>query len=173
MPFLIPHPTTPVPWLDCLEVDILPRADGGLSFVYRLRGDLAPLQLPPPAPRQATDGLWQHTCCEVFLLGADAPAYREFNFSPSGAWAAYRFSAYREGGSNLELAAPGITCHGNPGAWQLQATLPPQALPCGPVRMGLSMVIADRDGTRAYYALRHASEQPDFHHPDSFVLEFA
>lgn len=173
MPLLLPHPTTPTPWLDSLQVDLTPRSDGSLALCYRLRGDLARLRLPSPAPRQATDGLWQHTCCEVFLRGADAPAYREFNFSPSGAWAAYRFQAYREGGCHLELADPVIDCPLHGDEWQLHATLPPQVAPCGPGRLGLSAVIEDRDGAKSYFALHHPGERPDFHHPDSFVLELA
>lgn len=173
MPALHPHPTTPTPWLASLQVDLTPRADGSLILCYRLRGDLAHLRLPHPAPRQATDELWRHTCCELFFLGADAPAYREFNFSPSGAWAAYRFQAYREGCSHLALADPGIHCELHGDEWQLHATLPPQVAPSGPGRMGLSAVIEDRDGGKAYFALSHPGECPDFHHPDSFVLELA
>jgi hypothetical protein len=173
MPILIPHPTTPAPWLDSLEVELLPQVDWGLALCYRLRGDLHRLRLPPPAPRQATDGLWRHTCCEVFLQGADAPAYREFNFSPSGAWAAYRFQTYREGGSNLDLADPGIVCRRLDEEWQLHATLPPWAVARGPGRMGLSVIIEDRDGAQACFALHHPVARPDFHHPDSFVLELA
>jgi hypothetical protein len=44
-------------------------------------------------------------------------------------------------------------------------------LPSGARRLGLSAVIEATDGTISYWALAHPSDKPDFHHPDSFVLE--
>jgi len=32
-------------------------------------------------------------------------------------------------------------------------------------------VIEENDGRLAYWALRHASDNPDFHHPEGFTLE--
>jgi hypothetical protein len=39
--------------------------------------------------------------------------------------------------------------------------------------MALSAVIEATDGTLSYWALAHPSDKPDFHHPDSFVLELS
>jgi hypothetical protein len=39
--------------------------------------------------------------------------------------------------------------------------------------LGLSAVIEQADGTKAYWALRHPSPAPDFHHPDCFALTLA
>ncbi|QLQ12045.1 MAG: hypothetical protein HZY74_00360 [Brevundimonas sp.] len=50
----------------------------------------------------------------------------------------------------------------------MEARIP---LPLGPCRIGLTAVIEDTDGTISYWALAHPSDKPDFHHPDSFVLE--
>ena len=47
--------------------------------------------------RQRTDGLWRHTCFEAFICRRATGEYWEYNFSPSGAWAAYQFSGYRAG----------------------------------------------------------------------------
>jgi hypothetical protein len=41
------------------------------------------------------------------------------------------------------------------------------------LRVGLSAVIEANDGTLSYWALKHPAAKPDFHHPDSFVLELA
>jgi len=41
----------------------------------------------------------------------------------------------------------------------------------GTVRLGVTAVIEDRRGGLSYWALHHSAEKPDFHHPDSFVLE--
>jgi hypothetical protein len=39
------------------------------------------------------------------------------------------------------------------------------------LRIGLSAVIEANDGTLSYWALNHPAAKPDFHHPDSFLLE--
>ena len=39
----------------------------------------------------------------MFIRPEDGEGYYEFNFSPSGEWAAYRFSGYREGMADLPL----------------------------------------------------------------------
>jgi hypothetical protein len=44
-------------------------------------------------------------------------------------------------------------------------------LPIGATRLGLSAVIETVDGFFSYWALAHPSDKPDFHHPDSFILE--
>jgi len=40
-------------------------------------------------------------------------------------------------------------------------------------RTALSAVIESADGTRSYWALAHPSDKPDFHHPDSFLLDLS
>jgi hypothetical protein len=58
---------------------------------------------------------------------------------------------------------------------ELSAVIPSALLPPGPadapLRIGLSAVIEDRDGSLSYWALRHPHGKPDFHHPDAFALE--
>ena len=45
-------------------------------------------------------------------------------------------------------------------------------LPQGrPLRLGLSAVVEDVDGILSYWALRHPSGKPDFHHTDAFALQ--
>jgi hypothetical protein len=39
------------------------------------------------------------------------------------------------------------------------------------LRLGLSAVIEDDNGSLSYWALKHPSGKPDFHHPDAFALE--
>ena len=39
------------------------------------------------------------------------------------------------------------------------------------LRVALAAVIEENDGRLAYWALRHASDNPDFHHPEGFTLE--
>lgn len=43
------------------------------------------------------------------------------------------------------------------------------SIPSGALRMGLSAVIEERDGTKSYWALAHAPGPPDFHNSDCFI----
>jgi hypothetical protein len=150
-----------------------------VTLEYRLEGDIDALDLPPPAPSTHTDGLWQNTCVEAFLRPAgDSPAYCEFNFSPSTAWAAYRFDGYRQGMAALTLKAPpAIQSHHDGQCLTVTVALVldgalPAANPAD-WRLGLSAVIKDRQGAISYWALAHPGEKPDFHHADSFVGRLA
>ena len=169
---LLCHPTTPCPDVRELAIVAERLAGGGVRLTYRLTGDLARLRLPDPGPAVRTDGLWRHTCFEAFVASADTPAYCEFNFSPSGAWAAYAFSGYREGMAPLTMLAPAIdTCRGGADL-ELAVTLPADVLPpVSPLRLGISAVIETADGGIGYWALGHAPRRPDFHHPDTFILD--
>lgn len=130
------------------------------------------LQYGSPRSREPggrVDGLWRETCCELFVAGADS-RYLEFNFSPSGHWAAYAFDAPRQGMRPHVWAgdAPRITF--TPQPTRLQVELPTAALlNATPVCIALSVVMLV-DGQHFYWALRHPSDQPDFHHRDSFVV---
>ena len=44
-------------------------------------------------------------------------------------------------------------------------------LPIEGRKLALSAVIETVDGAKTYWALAHPSDKPDFHHPDSFVLD--
>jgi hypothetical protein len=147
---------------------------GDLRLAFRLEGAIPAIRIPPRAPPVRADGLWRHTCFEAFLRADDGPSYVELNFSPSGAWAAYRFEGYRAGS-----LAPGLPVP--PDAyWRradvglaLDATVPIAALLPGPVatlRIALAAVIEDASGTITHWALRHPADRPDFHHPEGFVL---
>jgi len=52
------------------------------------------------------DELWKTTCFEAFLRADGEEAYREWNFAPSGDWAAYDFVTYREGRSKPDIRQP-------------------------------------------------------------------
>lgn len=168
---LRPHPDTAGPAGVRLTVAVAREADGALVLSYRLAGDLAALAIPAPAAPERRDGLWRHTCCEAFVMAGDGPAYREFNFAPSGNWASYAFTAYRAGGRDLAMPAPDIACRTHADGFELSAHLPGIALPGGRLRLGLSTVVEDAAGALSYWALGHGPGRPDFHHPDTFALE--
>jgi hypothetical protein len=124
-----------------------------------------------------TDGLWRHTCVEAFLMAGGGPAYHELNFSPSGAWAAYAFRGYRDGGALDAELEPAVVVRHERDRLQVDAVVPvacvPQAGSGTALRLGLAAVLEDADGSLSYWALRHPGERPDFHHADSFGLDVA
>ena len=155
------HPATPCAALRGISVEA-ERHGSGLHIVYAFKGELDRLRIPPLRAPRFVDGLWQHTCCELFVAQPGG-GYREFNFSPSGEWAAYQFDGYRAGRRAIEMR-PEIVLRGG----QLEVSLPEKA-----GRIGLSAVIEEEDGTISYWALRHAPGKPDFHHPGGFAMELA
>jgi len=167
---LVAHPDTPCPDGATISVDIRATLSGGLHLRYSLSGALDTLRIPDPGPAQRLDGLWRHTCFEAFLLGPDQRGYREWNFAPSGAWQAYDFRAYRDGGGLADVDAPVIVRTESPGQLQIEVELSAAARMTGK-RLGLSAVLETRAGHLSYWALRHAPGQPDFHHTDAFTLE--
>jgi hypothetical protein len=167
---LMAHPATPCPRIAGMAVELAWADDGSLTLIYRLTGDPGALSLPAPAEPGRVDGLWRHTCFEAFVMTEGGPSYREFNFSPSGQWAAYAFKAYRDGGTDLAMPAPAIACRQGTGQLELTAYLPASALTAGRPRIGLSAVIEGSDGQVSYWALRHPPGKPDFHHTDAFAL---
>jgi hypothetical protein len=139
-----------------------------VTLRYSIEGDLAGLRIPRPASPGFSDGLWKRTCCELFVRRPGSPAYEEFNFSPSGAWAAYSFSGYRAGALRLD-ARIRIAVERSEGSLVLEASVDlnsDQAL-----QAGLSAVVEEADGAMSCWALAHPAAQPDFHHPGSFALE--
>lgn len=121
---------------------------------------------PETAPSERADELWRTTCFEVFV--ATDHGYREYNLSPSSRWASYQFEAYRSGMKPaLEgVVSKGIQFRAYNGVLEAQIELPE-----GASRLGFSAVLQTVEGTLHYWALAHPSDKPDFHHPDSFVLE--
>lgn len=142
---------------------------GGLDLTFSVGGaDL--LELPVAAKPERRDGLWQATCFEIFLRAGDAPAYREFNFSPSSEWAAYGLADYRDGLEDLPLSSsPAIVTSEQERSFLLNAVLPPDALPGEGADVGLTAVIVEAGNVKSYWALAHPPGQPDFHHAACFA----
>ena len=146
--------------VDSAVVGVAPAPGGAWRLAFRLAGDLARLRIPAPAARPAaTDGLWRHTCLEAFVGDPRGARYHEFNFSPSGDWAAYAFAAERRRAPG-ELPAPRIACTHDSHALRLDAWLPAAY---GGWQLGLAAVVEAADGVLSYFALAHLREVPDFH----------
>lgn len=145
----------------------------GLELTYRLDGFPGKLLVPSPARHPGfADGLWQHTCLEAFIALPDGERYREFNFSPSGNWAAYTFQTYRQRDTAWQPSvSPSLEWHSDTGLGVLRAGIPRELLPAGStLQLGLCAITEDLDGGISYWALRHAGAKPDFHRREDFCL---
>lgn len=102
----------------------------------------------------------------------NSAGYREFNFSPSGQWAAYRFTGYRERDEAFApTAKPQLIFTPLADGFELRASLPAALLPPdSTLQLGLTAVIEAADGSKTYWALAHHAAQPDFHIRQSFAL---
>jgi len=171
---LLCHPATPCTALTTLHTEVCWQADGALRLCFTLTGALDALLIPAPLAQAGfRDDLWQHTCCEAFISAGETPAYREFNFAPSGEWAAYAFLARRERDLAWHpMQAPVITTQHTPSALILTASLPAALLPADTrdLHIGLTAVIESTDATLSYWALAHPDARPDFHRREAFCL---
>ena len=175
---LMPYAADPASAIRQIQVRVSRPAPPRLALEYELLGDLAGVRIgegdrgADANPDRPTDGLWRHTCMEVFVGRATPGSYLEFNLAPTGEWAAYRFSGYRAGMAPLTgIRAPRIELRTQSDRLLLSAEVEIPADLTGDLRLGISAVIEDAQGQLGYWALRHAGDRPDFHHPDSFGFE--
>jgi hypothetical protein len=151
------------------------REDGLLTLNYAVNGHVDHIVLPKPTEPARTDGLWKTTCFEVFIRLPQHKTYTEFNASPSGQWAVYRFDDYREGMAELPIEMPPeirLDMSESQFALEVNYALPDE-WDGKPLELGLSAVIEETDGTKSYWALAHPPGAPDFHHGDCFALKLA
>lgn len=143
-------------------------ANDRIMLRYRVDG-CEQLVVPRPGLAERADGLWQRTCCELFLATGGG-TYREYNFSPSGEWAAYAFAGYRSRTAEYAPAAvPDIAVDSGRSVFTQTVFLPAAELD-GATHAVLSAVIEEERGRKSYWAPRHPGLKPDFHNPASFVL---
>ncbi len=162
---LIPYPDRDHVYPETISVEF--EREAGLLWLRFIVDDNPDfIAWPGDAPVGRADDLWKHTCFEAFVSTEEG--YCEFNLSPSGQWASYRFAGYREG---MRLADEVAVVDGLDGGRDHVALEGRIELPFGAKRMALSAVIETIDGAKTWWALAHPSDKPDFHHPDSFVLD--
>jgi hypothetical protein len=169
---LLPHPgTAPVDPLKLwAKVDYAGAfgASATCNIWFGVGAPLRRFRIPEIDEPVRRDRLWEMTCFEAFVQAEGETGYREYNFAPLGDWAAYDFSARREGMAEAELANPPyIRLEDNLTWWALGATF---ALEAGRRwALGLSAVIEEQDGTKSCWALAHDGDKPDFHDPACFT----
>jgi len=168
------HPEAPTSAIERITIEWSMSKSGTIWLRYHVDGNVETIRLPDDIDQsERMDGLWQNTCFELFLKEPGNERYCEFNFSPSGNWAAYGFAGYREGMAPLALAqAPDIYMDFSDTHLGLEASI---QLPDGWMQdeldAALSAVIEMRDGEKSLWALAHPAGKPDFHHQDGFQLK--
>ena len=170
---LLCHAATPARHVSAIVVRAWRRHDG-LAISFRLNGELSRLRIPSPRPHRRVDGLWRHTCFEAFVAVDGTSAYREFNFAPSGEWAAYAFRDYRNSVALVLEEDPEITSRATADCLELDTVLPRASWSTAKqekIRLGLSAVVEDESGALSYWALKHPTGKADFHHRECFALE--
>ena len=175
---LVPHPATPSGgrsfkvWATVDHAALL-GAVATTNIWFGVSAPIGRFVIPQAEDPGRSDGLWQATCFEAFLKAEGQGAYREWNFAPSGDWAAYDFSAYRENMAEAEVASPPyIRIEDNLTWWALGTTI---GVDAGKTwNLGLSAILEEKDGSKSYWALAHAAaDKPDFHAPDCFAAKLA
>lgn len=168
------HPFSVAPHDAGISIAGSVRRDGDrLCLEYRLQGPLERLSIPSPAPKaQRRHELWKETCFEGFIQPAGMPTYWELNLSPAGHWALYRFDGFRQGMREAPLSRQvSVKVRQVEGLLVLSTELDLEAIGSGDFKIGVSAVIRDKDGRFGYWALAHPVAKPDFHHPQSFLLQ--
>jgi hypothetical protein len=168
------HPIIPVSAIDDITVEWSMSRAGTIWLRYHASGNVEQVKLPDAQDQsQRMDNLWENTCFELFLSEPVKEQYCEFNFSPSGNWAAYSFRRYREEMAPLALAqTPEIFMDFSDSHIALEVSFGlPDIWIQNELDAGLSAVIEMESGEKSLWALVHPAARPDFHHRDGFALK--
>lgn len=175
VPFVSPSTSLNPPALASLDatVNLLSTKDGYLIEFSLTGAPVYDLELDAPSPMPARrDELWKHSCFEAFFAPTAGLHYYEFNGSPSGDWALYRFDDYRTGMQPQPLTvAPELRHHARQ-ATSLSITWHLPVFCSEPLaRAGITAILRTRSdpASSTYWALLHAGPQPDFHLRASFI----
>lgn len=147
-----------------------------LAVNFALTGDIASLNLPSPKENPSrVEGLYHHTCLEVFLKrGA---RYIEWNFGFSGDWCIFLFDDYRKPSlakTHLDHSLFSIRhiSHSESEAnFEVRIMLSELGfLGTGETKISFSSILEHSHNQISYWALTHAAKKPDFHEDKSFIL---
>ena len=166
------HPQSDAGGIEAINVTATLGQGGEIELVYRITGAIEALKIAGPAIPDRVDGLSKNTCFELFVGNSEDKSYLEYNFAPSGQWAAYQFSGYRAGMAQLEARAPIVSVEKSGDVLAVSVTVPlPDMTRHADLSLGISAVVATKSGKISYWALAHSAGSPDFHHKDCFALK--
>jgi hypothetical protein len=165
------HPAHPARGITLVDATIGALGVRWLTLRWRIEG-AGKLVAPAFAGKGRADDLWRTTCFELFVGREGEGGYAEFNLSPSERWAAYDFTAYREGMAERPVPRDPVCAwrhHGDHAIFD--AAIPVPALPSLPWHFGLTAVLEEEGGVKSYWAAAHSGGQPDFHDRATFASQ--
>jgi hypothetical protein len=148
-----------------------------LEILFTLKGDIATLNLPKPVefPKRV-EGLYHHTCVEIFLKRGKQ--YLEWNFSFSGDWCIFLFEGYRKKSESkfpLDSTLFNLShISQSSSEASIKALIPLNRLEFlekVESQIGFSAVLEHPKSVLSYWALTHVGEKPDFHQEKSFIVK--
>ncbi|GMN01503.1 DOMON-like domain-containing protein [Erythrobacter sp. MTPC3] len=157
---LMLHQTCDLGPIMAVTASITP-TQAGSDAQFRLEGRADAIVLPQPASPERTDNLWKTTCFEIFWQPIGGTAYREFNLSPSGRWAAYDFDSFREGMRDAPVSAVSISTARDRSGLTLNASIAAE-LP-DPAQVALNAIVEHEGGSLQFWALAFGPGKPEFH----------
>ena len=114
---------------------------------------------------QRVDGLWRHSCLELFVGTEEANAYWEYNFSTGGAWNCYAFTGYRQGmreEPEVRLLSFNVETREDETHFLIEVGLP-SSIAGAPMLMCNPAAIIEKGSAFSYHAWCHPADKPDFH----------
>jgi len=169
-PFSIP----PAPYAITVDYQV---TELELEVVFTLKGDITTLNLPKPVefPKRV-EGLYHHTCIEVFLKRGKK--YLEWNFAFSGDWCLFLFDGYRTRAkykipNESELFSLSHISQSSSEA-SIKALIYLDKLDFleeTESEIGFSAILEHPKSILSYWALTHLGNKPDFHQEKSFIAK--
>lgn len=149
-----------------------------LQITWRLQGELARVVVPASTgePPARADGLWTHTCFELFLAAEGEAPYWEVNLAPNGNWNLYRLADYRQGltpVADRDTLPFTVTREDQLLQLTLDLLLPRELLQAcrqSALLLGVTAVIEQGEDALSYWALAHGGPEADFHRRGDFCL---
>ena len=144
-----------------------------LRIEYKLKGVSQVVITKQSDPPTRQYDLWEHTCFEFFLALKDSTIYWEFNLSPAKHWNVFRFLNYRQ--DIAEEMSFGtlpfeVLLQDDSLLLNLEVELDKIISSESELEVGITTVVKDEQQL-SYWALTHPAKEPDFHHPDSFIIK--
>ena len=164
--------------------DVSERKLISLLFAFQIEGDLTALDLQHSRAREIRnqqDDLWKATCFEIFLSRPGDASYLEFNFSPTGDFAVYKFDDYRLGMQALRpVSSPRFKIERGSDFYRITGSIgeahddPRLALLLAEPALEASITAVLKplsgQGDTTFWALSHAGDKADFHLRSSFTF---
>lgn len=116
--------------------------------------------------------LWEGTCFEFFLGSQDSTIYWEFNLSPAKHWNVFRFLNYRQNIAEemtFSTLPFEVSLQDDSLLLSLEVKLDKIISLESELEVGITTVV-EVEQQLSYWALTHPVKEPDFHHPDSFII---